>query len=245
MIAINNFVTIESIHGKFIVNRHCLYQAEALIKTGATHIESELNNIQKIISTLPNYAVAIDAGANIGFVCIPIANLLKKKEGVVFAFEPQRMLYYALCGSAALNDLSNIKIINSAVGSKAGELMVPKLDYSKVSDYGRLSLVKQNEIDSQDSVPVVRIDDMSLHRLDFLKIDVEGMEIDVLNGAINSIKKYRPYCWIEYWMIDKNLLKNQFDGLNYNIYVMDKLNVLCAPVEKLKESGINISAPQL
>jgi hypothetical protein len=40
--SINNFVVIDSIYGKFIVNRYCDYQAEALIKTGATHIEPEL-----------------------------------------------------------------------------------------------------------------------------------------------------------------------------------------------------------
>ena len=245
MTSLNNFVMIESIYGKFIVNRYCYYQAEALIKTGATHIESELNNIKKIINALPEGAVAIDAGANIGFVSIPMANILTKKNGMVFAFEPQRMLYYALCGTATLNDLSNLKIINSALGSKSGELKIPPQNYGEASDFGRLSLVKQKNIESSDVVDVVRIDDMNLHRLDFLKIDVEGMEIDVLAGAMESIKKYRPYCWIEYWMIDKDMLIDQFKGLNYNIYKMDKLNVLCAPEEKLKEHNFNISAPNL
>lgn len=102
--AVNNFVMIDSVHGKFIVNRHCLYQAESLIKTGHTHIETELSNILKIISLSDDNPVALDIGANIGFVSVPIANFLKRRGGgTVYAFEAQRMLYYALCGTVALN----------------------------------------------------------------------------------------------------------------------------------------------
>jgi len=239
----NNFVVIESIHGKFIVNRHCSFQAEALIKTGATHIENELKNIYAVINILPEESVALDAGANIGFVCVPIANWLKNKNGKVYAFEPQKMLYNALCGTAALNDLDNVIIENIAIGSNKGQLKIPKQDYSKPKDFGMVSLAKQEEISSYDNVKVTSIDNLNLNRLDFLKIDVEGMEIEVLSGAIKTIQQYRPWCWIEYWMIDKNLLINYFKNLNYKIFTMDKLNVLCAPEEKLKESQLNVNAP--
>jgi FkbM family methyltransferase len=239
----NNFVVIESIHGKFIVNRHCSFQAEALIKTGATHIENELKNIYAVINILPEESVALDAGANIGFVCVPIANWLKNKNGKVYAFEPQKMLYNALCGTASLNDLDNLIIENIAIGSNKGQLKIPKQDYSKPKDFGMVSLTKQEEISNYDNVKVTSIDNLNLNRLDFLKIDVEGMEIEVLSGAKKTIQQYRPWCWIEYWMIDKNLLINYFKNLNYKIFTMDKLNVLCAPEDKLKESKLNVNAP--
>jgi len=76
---VSNFVVIDSIYGKFIVNRHCHFQAETLIKTGATHIEPELKNIFAVVSMLPEGAFALDAGANIGFVSIPLAGALIKK----------------------------------------------------------------------------------------------------------------------------------------------------------------------
>ena len=47
-IALNNFTVIESIYGRFIVNRHCAYQAEALIKTGAPHIQAEVSQMLTI-----------------------------------------------------------------------------------------------------------------------------------------------------------------------------------------------------
>ena len=47
--AVDNFVVLDSVYGKFIVPRTCLFQAESLVKTGRTHIEDELNNIFAIV----------------------------------------------------------------------------------------------------------------------------------------------------------------------------------------------------
>lgn len=238
----NNFVVIDSIYGKFIVNRHCDYQAEALIKTGATHIEPELKNILAVVSTLPEGAWALDAGANIGLVSIPLANALKAKSGQVLSFEVQKMLYYALCGTVALNDLENLSVFNKGLGANLGQLPVPEQNYSVPSDFGTLSLIGE-ACESQATVEIVRIDDLSLPRLDFLKIDVEGMELDVLRGGAQAIKRNRPWCWVEYHKIDRKVLISHFSQLDYTLFAMDTLNVLCAPNEKIATSGLQINAP--
>lgn len=240
---INNFTLIESIHGRFIVNRHCAFQADALIKTGATHIESELRNIFAVANILPSGSIAIDAGANIGFVAVPLSNWLREKGGIVHAFEVQRMFYYALCGTVALNDISNLRVHNLGLGDAKKTLKVPIQNYGEPKDFGTVSLKDQDKIADFETIEIVKIDDLGLDRLDFLKIDVEGMEIDVLAGGRETIRKCRPWCWIEYWMVDKTLLKKEFEGLGYEIYVMDQLNVLCAPSEKLSASQLQIQAP--
>jgi FkbM family methyltransferase len=242
---VNNFTVLESVYGKFIINRHCAYQAEALVKTGFPHIEMELRNILGVVSSLSDNAVVVDAGANAGLVCVPIAQVLKaiNKGGIVHAFEVQRMMYYALCGSAALNDLENLYIHNKAVGSKPGTLKAGKPDYGKPQDFGLFSLVNQNDPNAVDEVPVMTIDSLNLPGFDFFKIDVEGMEIDVLKGAQKSIKKYKPWCWVEYWKVDVKDIKKQFEGLDYKFYTMDKLNMLCAPVSRLTDK-LNINAPE-
>jgi FkbM family methyltransferase len=240
---VKNFVVIDSIHGKFIVNRHCAHQAEALIKTGATHIERELGVIRQLAGLLPDGAVAVDAGANIGFVCVPLAGWLKPRGGRVVAFEPQRMLFYALCGTAALNDLDNLQVRNLGVGSRPGTLRVPPQDYGKPKDFGMVSLKDQDAAAAGETVEIVRIDDLALPRLDFLKIDVEGMEIDVLEGAAGSLARHRPICWVEYWLTREDLLRGVFAGQGYRMYRMDKLNVLCVPEETLARKRLSIAAP--
>jgi FkbM family methyltransferase len=244
MVKIQNFTTIESEYGKFIVNRHCAYQAEVLIKTGKPHIQKELTKILAIINLLPENSVIVDAGANIGLVAIPIAQLVQPKNGKVYAFEAQRMMSYALCGSAALNDLENMFIYNQALGAVLGTLTADKPDYAKPQDFGLFSLVDQSQAHS-DSVEMITIDSLNLPRLDFFKIDVEGMEIDVLKGSRESLEHHHPWCWIEYWKLDIAEVKAQFSKLDYKFYLMDDLNMLCAPKNKLDDSRLIINAKEV
>src|SRR5205085_1345446 len=96
------------------------FQAEHLIKHGTPHIQPELNNILAIVNTLPEGCVVVDAGANIGLVAVPIAQQIKQRRGLVYAFEVQRMMCYALCGSAALNDLDNLFVFHKGLGDAPG-----------------------------------------------------------------------------------------------------------------------------
>lgn len=166
------------------------------------------------------------------------------KKGTVYAFEAQRMMSYALCGSAALNDLENLTIYNEALGSTTGTLNGGALDYSKPQDFGLFSLVDQSTEKAQ-TIPLTTIDTLALPRLDFLKIDVEGMEIEVLKGARQSLEQFLPWCWIEYWKVDIEAIKAQFTGLDYQFYMMDQLNMLCAPRQKLADAPLNINAKEM
>ncbi len=240
----NNFVVLESEYGKFIVNRHCAYQAEYLIKTGRPHIQEELEKILTVVGRLPENCTVIDAGANVGLVAIPIAQAIATRGGFVHAFEAQRIMSYALAGAAALNDLENLIVHHKAVGASIGTIGIPKLDYAKPQDFGELSLVGQKG-GAECSVQTITIDSLNLERLDFLKIDVEGMEIDVLRGGRNTIERDQPFAWVEYWKSDINGIKAQFAGLDYKFFIMDKLNMLCAPTAKVAQYGLTIKAQEI
>lgn len=239
---VNNFTVIESDYGRFIVNRHCDFQAEALIKTGRPHIQAELNNILAIASQLPAGCVIVDAGANIGLVAVPLAQSVRGRGGVVHAFEAQRMICYALCGAAALNDLENLVVHNAALGAAPGSLGIGRPDYGRKQDFGTFSLVAPPET-ATERIDVVAIDSVGLDRLDFLKIDVEGMEPQVLSGARGMIEAHLPWCWVEYWKVGIEDIKRHFAGLDYNFYVMDNLNLLCVPEKRLAGSSVRIQAP--
>ena len=242
---VNNFTVIESVYGRFVVNRYCAFQAEALIKTGRPHIEPELQQILRLIGTLPPNCVVVDAGANIGLVSIPVAQAIRGKGGIVHAFEVQRMMFYALCGAAALNDLENLHVHHRGLGAAGAVLKVPRVDYGAAQDFGMVSLSEQEKISAYETVQISAIDELSLPRLDFLKIDVEGMEIDVLSGARKTIAAHLPWCWIENWKVGADPIKQQFAGLPYKFFQIDKLNMFCAPVEKLATAKVDVKAPEL
>jgi FkbM family methyltransferase len=236
---INNFLTLDSEHGMFIVNRNCALQAEALVKTGKPHIQAELDNMIHLVQHMPERCVMVDGGANIGLVSIPLAKAAAARHGVVHAFEPQRMLNYALCGSVALNDLENVIVHRSGLAATSGTMRVPRVDYSLASDYGTVQLKPQSE-GGGDSVDVIALDDLGLERLDFLKLDIEGMEIEALRGARALIKAHQPWCWIEYWMVGADAIIEQFAGVEYEFFKVDQLNLLCAPIARWDRSRLSI-----
>lgn len=249
---IPNFTVLDSIYGKFIINRHCSFQAEHLIKNGVPHIQAELNNILAIANTLPERCVVVDAGANAGLVALPIAQTIRQRGGRVFAFEVQRMMYYALCGSVALNDLDNIFVSPLGLGAARCSLSAPVPNYATPQDFGLFSLVqgsegllRANDPNQRESVEIVPLDELKLPRVDFLKIDVEGMEIQVLAGARQTIQNWRPWCWIEYWKVKIDDIKAAFAGQPYRFYVMDDLNLLCLPTERIAGTQFTVNAREV
>ncbi|WP_244116773.1 FkbM family methyltransferase [Burkholderia cepacia] len=237
---IRNFVTIESVYGPFIINRHCHLQAEALIKTGRPHIQPELDAMMQIVDQLPEQSIVVDGGANAGLVSVPVAQRIRSRGGRIHAFEPQRTLYHALCGTIALNQIENIQLHNMGLGEINTTMTVPPVDYGRSADFGTVMLQSQAH-EGGTSTPVVRLDALGLDRLDFLKLDVEGMEIDALRGARALLEQYLPWCWIEYWKVGAPAIIDEFAGLDYVFYRIDGLNLLCVPLARWDRERLWIS----
>ena len=244
---VDNFVILESVYGKFIVARTCLFQAEALVKTGRTHIESELNNIFAIVDTLPADAVIVDGGANIGFFTVPVAHRTQGRGTRIISFEPQRQLFQALGGSLAINGYRHVYLHNCGLGTEPGIAQLPAVDYSLAQDFGTVSLSDTTTV-AEDGwmndrvVDITSIDAMSLPRLDFFKLDVEGYEIPALTGALATIRQHRPWIWVEYFITGVDPIKQALESINdYEFFIMDYQNMLCVPTEK--KGAMTISAP--
>jgi FkbM family methyltransferase len=148
--------------------------------------------------------------------------------GAVLAIEAQERIHYALAGNIAINNCFNARAIHAAVSDRAGTMKIPVLNYSAAASFGSLELKPRNgtefigqAIDYSESkmveVPTVSLDSLNLARVDLIKIDVEGMEIDALNGAAQCIGKLRPILLIETIKSDKSAIAAWLDNLGYTV----------------------------
>ncbi len=244
-VVVADFTVIDSAHGRFIVNRHCYFQAETLIRTGATHIESELEKIFVIVDRLAPGSIIIDGGANAGFFTIPVANRTRGRDIRVLSFEPQRRIFSGLAGALAINDLDHVMAFNAALGAEPGWCRVTGVDYSQPQDFGLVQVDSEtqdqrNWLDPLQS-EITTIDALSLPRLDFLKLDVEGFEIAALWGGRETIRQHRPWIWIEYFIAGQDAIRAELSYLtDYEFHVMDYQNLLCAPRERIQAADITI-----
>lgn len=150
----------------------------------------------------------LDIGANIG--CISQA--LHHEGFVVEAFEPQPEIF----GLLEFNARGAI-VHNTAVGDEAGWATMPKVHYSTKGNFGGLGLF-ETSIYGDYKVPVLTIDSLNYEDVGFIKIDVEGFELQVLKGATETIKKCRPTMYIEDDRTEKSAaLRNYIRELGYTI----------------------------
>jgi FkbM family methyltransferase len=179
--------------------------------------------LELIHATRGDGLIAIDGGANIGTYTLPLARQLELWGGVVLAFEPQEWVYYALAGNIAINNCINAKATMAALTAEPCSIAVPQLDPRKPAGFSGVTLNpalwtdvgQDNSVTAQ--VPGVSIDTMKLKRLDLLKLDIEGMELEALTGGIETIRRCRPVIFAENFLTpaDKmqELLGSDWDEL--------------------------------
>ena len=180
---------LDTRYGRMLVNPNDIYIGGAFDLYGEFS-EGEAALFRQLIR--PGFLV-LDIGANIGSHTVVMAQALEGK-GRVIAFEPQRLSFQLLCANVALNDLVNVICKNEAVGTTPGTIEVPVLDPAARQNFGALDLRKGK---SGEAVPRTTIDDLGLKRCDFVKMDVEGMEIDALKGAERTIRQLHPVLYVE------------------------------------------------
>jgi FkbM family methyltransferase len=182
-------------HGTMIYPRRDVYIGRSFTEYGE-YSEGEVDLFRQCLRPGD---VALDIGANLGAHTLPLAQLVGP-SGTVFAFEPQRILFQILCGNVALNEIPNVHALPVALGRAAGRTKVPALDYRGGNNFGGVSVGSQHGED----VLVITLDQLELSKVNLIKIDVEGMEIDVLAGAKATLARCRPILYVENDRADKS-----------------------------------------
>jgi FkbM family methyltransferase len=178
--------TVETRHGVFDI-----FDEDELVglslSTYGEYSEGEVEVFRKVLKPGD---VAIDVGANIGALTVPMAKLVGS-GGMVYAFEASEANLTLLHRNVAYTDVNNrVLILNVAASDHLGALRVDK--QSALHAYSRRD-INEGEFD----VDCITIDSLELPRCKLIKIDVDGHELQVLNGAIETIKRCRPVIYIE------------------------------------------------
>lgn len=145
---------------------------------------------QVMASLLRPGDTVVDVGANIGTVTLALAGKVGP-GGVVHAFEPQRFVFTVLCANLALNGLTNVHPHRAALGRAPGRIAVPAMPPDQAHNFGAVSL------GAGEPVALETIDSLGLETCRLIKLDVEGMEYDVLLGAGQTIGRCHPAVYFE------------------------------------------------
>lgn len=129
--------------------------------------------------------IFLDIGAHTGTYSLALAHLCKS----VYAFEPQRMTYYALCGGIALSNAQNVIAVHCGLGSHD---QVGKKTLHIVSHDGGGSTIHtepHQHVLRTEEIVIKTLDSYHLHDIGFMKLDVENNELDVLRGGWETIQR--------------------------------------------------------
>ena len=219
----NNFAShigeVKAKHGVFSFCHFDEYIGLSLREYGEFS-EIELSLMSKFIM---KDDVVFDIGSNIGAFTVPFAKKVGEL-GQVYAFEPQKVIYELLQDNVNKNKLKNVKVYNVGMGKKKEELELNEIDYSKVGNFGGVSFkvdsssFTKNIKNKKYKVKIINLDEfMEIEKCNFMKIDVEFMELDILTGGKKFLKKFRPILWIENHefypnKINKFLLENDYNA---------------------------------
>ncbi len=192
---------VPSRFGPMLLNRNDLFVFTGILETGVWSPE-EMDLLEQLLE--PGHTV-LDVGANMGSHTLAFCNFVGP-TGVVHAFEPQRVMFQAMVATVALNSWTNAHCHMKLVGAKKGRMRLPSIDYGEPSNFGMMTLAPDRsragtltyrDDEAGEEIEMITVDSLDLPACHLIKIDVEGMEIDVLRGARKTIARHRPLIYME------------------------------------------------
>lgn len=231
-------------HGRFTFNKNDTFIGASLDEYGEW-CEFEL---QLLLPLLREGDTVIDAGANIGTHTVAFSNAVAS-GGQVYAFEPQPSIFDILKRNVGQNACFNTQLIQAVlVGAKdqdgqqaaLADLPPPTQNFN----FGAVPALGSG----RNKADVARIDDLNLSSCRLIKADVEGMEADVILGALETIARCKPILYVEnngedskaiapileqigyraFWSIGPYYNPDNFNGSKVNLWpnVMPSVNLI-------------------
>ena len=170
-------------------DRFFLYTNDEMIGHSLSRYgEYSQTEVSLLLSILTNNAIVYDVGANIGYHTTAFASVAKH----VYAFEPHPRNYAMLKINTV--SLPNVTAMNCAVSQTPGHVYVSDFDPEQPGNFGAVCVTTE---ETKISVPCLSLDQSGLEPPDLIKIDVEGHELNVLQGCQEIIAQRCPVIYYE------------------------------------------------
>lgn len=216
-----------------VTKRYGLYlfhdQNNSLIKRGQ-QFEPEVQSALKVLINLDrirnNKTVFADVGANIGLHTLFIRTEFPSVD--IIAFDPSPSSYKYLELSLAFNHVRNVELKKIALADSDGEMEFYSWgeessgdslrDTKRVQGTPKIIKVPAKEMDGLPDLPLVTV----------IKMDCEGAELAILQGAVDTIKRGQPFILLEFYKINRKAFdvssSDIFDFLkqiDYSMFTLD------------------------
>lgn len=184
------------------------YIQQQIIRFGTFY---EFKQLKKISEYLPQNGIIIDAGANIGNHTLFFAKILQAKK--IYSFEPIPLTFNILENNIKINNITDkVNLFNFGLGEIETFASVKSASPSNI---GATYLETQIN-DRHNSIKIKTLDSLNLEHVDLIKVDVEGMELSLLKGAVQLIKKCHPLIYIECHN-GYEIIQNELNSYGYSL----------------------------
>ena len=172
--------TFTTPYGTFTLNQDSNIKIVSVFERG-TNIPGAM--VEELRPHIKKDSVVLDVGAHVGTMTVPFANMAQ----TVYAFEPMAENVEYLKRNIEQNHVANVEVFSVALGAKEGTV---GMDI-------RGGNISSATIEGHGNIPVKTLDSYHFKRVDFIKIDVEGYEPEVLAGAQELINTQKPIVFFE------------------------------------------------
>lgn len=201
--------------------------------------------------------LVLDVGANVGTHSLAFAHFVTS-QGTVIAMDAQHRIFPLLSANMLVNQMHHVQCLNVLVGSEIELKYIPAPSIDQPANFGAFSCAVTNQDAPQQSllpIPMITIDSLQLTTCSFIKVDVEGMELEVFHGSMDTIDRCQPVIYFEqtgqrnleeifaffqqrqytlFWHVSNPFNAENFKQNSHNIFGGTcEVNILALPLTKI------------
>ena len=223
---------------QYIIDNHKLYGKFKVITNDEGISKHIINNHiweEQILNLIVKYTKKnssfIDIGANIGCHCIGLKKKTPNSNINIIAFEPQPFIYDILKYNME-NSCDQYKCYDKGLSNEPTTIYMEMPDYDTCKNPGGVGLNLNGNDNSNTPIEIVTLDSYKFENISLIKIDVEGLENQVLMGAYDTIKRCKPVMIVE--ILGGTPIENADDNnRNYILHTIHHIKTLGYSVERI------------